>query len=143
MSGTANRIQTLRKRTGKSSDEIASLVGLSDMAYFDLEAYDDELVMALSLEQVRRLADVLGVSTQMLFLDEPAPKVPSTSYSELVSLVTARIAQAGDQKAFENEVGWDLGAFLESEATALSTYGVDFLQSLCTHVGVDWMTALP
>lgn len=143
MSGTAKRIQALRNRTGKTSDEIALLVGLEGMAYFDLEAYDDELVKALSLEQVRRLAEVLGVSTQMLFADEPATNVRSTSYADLVSLVGARIAQSGNQEAFESELGWDLGAFLESEATALSTYGVDFLQSLCANVGVDWMTALP
>jgi hypothetical protein len=40
-------------------------------------------------------------------------------------------------------IGWDLGAFFESEALALSEYGVEFLQVLCTRVGIDWIAALP
>jgi transcriptional regulator with XRE-family HTH domain len=143
-SGTAKRIQALRKRTGKSIGEIASLVGLGDMAYFDLETYDDELVTVLSLEQVRRLGDALGVSTQMLFSDQPTPaEFRSNSYDDLVSLVRAHIVRAGSKEAVENALGWELDAFLESEATALSSYSAEFLQALCAHVGVDWMTALP
>ena len=80
----------------------------------------------------------------MLFSDQPTPaEFRSNSYDDLVSLVRAHIVRAGSKEAVENALGWELDAFLESEATALSSYSAEFLQALCAHVGVDWMTALP
>jgi transcriptional regulator with XRE-family HTH domain len=70
MTGDAERVKTLRQRTGKSADEIASLAGLEDMAYFDLESYDDELRTALSLGQVKRLAAAFGVPASALFSEQ-------------------------------------------------------------------------
>ena len=54
MTGDPERIKGLRERVDKSTDEVAALVGLSDMAYFDLESYEDELRTVLSLRQVKR-----------------------------------------------------------------------------------------
>jgi hypothetical protein len=65
------------------------------------------------------------------------------SYNELVARVHALVANGTARGALEDDIGWDLGPFLESEARALSDYGVDFLKDLCERLNVPWMAALP
>lgn len=143
MTGDAERIRTLRQRVGKSADEIALLAGLGDMAYFDLESYDDELRTVLSLTQVKRLADAFGVPAAALFSDDVAKSEHRVSYDELVALVKGHVDSGVSREAIEEEIGWDLGAFFESEEIAFSEYGVEFLQALCTRLRIDWIAALP
>jgi len=141
--GDAKRIEALRERTGKAAHEIASAVGLSDAEYRDLEMFDDELITAPSLEEIKRLADIFGVPTAALFVDEPIAIAHHVSYAELVERVNARLAAGTSREAFEDEIGWELAAFFESEARARSFYGVEFLKALCRHLDVWWMAALP
>jgi len=143
MSNNAERIRRLREQTGKSSAEIAALAGLGDMAYFDLEFHDDELVTVPSLAQVKRLADTLGVPTVVLFFDEPPPRTRRISYAELVLLIKDHLAGTIDKDGFEDEIGWYLDDFLESEDKAFAAYGIEFLQALCQRLGVEWTDALP
>jgi Helix-turn-helix domain len=143
MSGDAKRLRALRERTGKSSHEIAALAGLEDMEYFDLEAYDDELMSVPSLAKIKRLADALNVPTPALFSDQPATVRHHISYAELVSLVNARLAAGISREALEDQIGWDLTAFFETEERALSAYGVEFLKALCRQLRVEWVAALP
>ena len=143
MTGDPERIRSLRERIGKSASEVASLVGLGDMAYFDLESYDDELRTVLSLEQVKRLAAALGVATAALFVDSPTTPERPVTYDELVTLVRGHVAMSVSRETFEEDVGWNLGALLESESAALSGYCVEFLEALCPRIGVDWIAALP
>jgi hypothetical protein len=72
---------------------IALLAGLGNMAYFDLESYDNELRTVLSLTQVTRLADALSVPAAALFLDDVAKSEHRVSYDELVALVASRAPQ--------------------------------------------------
>ena len=142
MRGDAKRIEALRERTGKAAQEIASAVGLSDAAYRDLEMFDDELITAPSLEQIRKLAEVFGVPTAALFVDEPIAISHHVSHAELVERVNARLAAGTSREAFEDQIGWELAAFFESEARTRSFYGVEFLKALCRHLDVWWMAAL-
>jgi len=143
MTGDPERIRSLRERAGKSANEVASLAGLGDSAYFDLESYDDELRTVLSLGQVKQLAAALGVATAALFVDEARLPNRRISYDELVSLVHGNLATGVSRQTFEEEVGWDLGSLFESEAATLSGYCVEFLEALCSRIGVDWIAALP
>jgi len=143
MAGDAERIKALRQRSGKSVDDVASLTGLGIHAYCDVESYDDELRTVLSLGQVRRLAEVLGVRTSALFLDEPHEIEQRVSYSQLVALVEARFALDIDEEAFEQEIGWDLSGFFKDKERLLSDYNVKFLQKLCPRLGIEWIVALP
>ena len=43
MNDVAKRVRELRERTGKSIEEMASLLDMSRMSYFDIEFHDDEL----------------------------------------------------------------------------------------------------
>jgi transcriptional regulator with XRE-family HTH domain len=140
----AERVRTLRERTGLSSDEVAARVGLTRMGYFDLEFHDDELSTVPSLAEIKRLAEVFDVPTAALFTDDPAA-LPQRrlSYPELVDRVNATIAASGQKDALEDQIGWYLDGFLESEARALDEYPVEFLQALCDRLGVNWIEALP
>jgi transcriptional regulator with XRE-family HTH domain len=137
------RLKALRELTGKSADEIASLAGLEYMEYFDLEFHDDELRTVPSLAQIKRLADVFTVPVAALFSDNPDVTLRRVPYAELVALVTAQLAAGISKEAFEEEIGWELDAFFESEERALAQYGVEFLEALCTRLGIDWIAALP
>ena len=143
MTGDAERITSLRQRTGKGVDEIASLAGLGHMAYINLETYDDDSTV-LSLGQVKRLAFAFGVPASALFADETTESTHRVSVpAAFVTLVNGRLASGVSRNAFEESIGWSLGAFFESEAAALSEYGVEFLQELCSRFGIDWIDALP
>ena len=143
MTSDARRLTALRERTGRSSHEIASLAGLEDMEYFDLEFHDDELRTVPSLAQIKRLADVFDVPTAALFFDEPSAPLRRVPYAELLSLVRAELAGGISKERFEEDIGWELDAFLESEERALSDYGAEFLEALCLRLGIDWVAALP
>jgi transcriptional regulator with XRE-family HTH domain len=143
VSGNAKRIEALRERTGKAADEIASAVGLSDAEYRDLEMFDDELITAPTLEQIKKLADAFGVPAPALFADQPVAVPHRVSYAELLYRVNAHLAAGMSREAFEEEIGWELAAFFEGEARTHSFYGVEFLKALCRHLNVWWMAALP
>ena len=143
MSNGPTRVKLLRERIGKSFDEVAALGGFSDMEYYDVEAYEDELETVLTLAQIKRLAQALGVSTATLFVDEDSATRHRIPYEELARLVREHLASGISQDAFEDEIGWNLAGFLESEQRALSDYGVDFLQALCPRLGINWVAALP
>jgi transcriptional regulator with XRE-family HTH domain len=143
MRGDAKRIRALRERSGKSSHDIAALAGLGDMEYFDLEAYDDELMSVPSLAKIKRLAVAFGVPTPALFLDEPNIVRRHIPYAELVWLVKAHLAAGTSKEVFEEQIGWDLDPFFDSEERALSEYGVEFLKALCRRLDIQWIAALP
>lgn len=142
--GDAERVRALRERIGLSSDEVAARIGLTTMGYFDLEFHDDELSTVPSLAEVKRLAEVFDVPTAALFVDDPAT-LPERrlSYPELVDRVRVATARPDAREALEDEIGWYLDGFLESEARALADYPVEFLQALCDRLGVNWLEALP
>jgi transcriptional regulator with XRE-family HTH domain len=137
------RLKALRERTGKSADETAALAGLQYMEYFDLEFHDDELRTVPSLAQIKRLAEALQVSAAALFHDNPDATLRRVPYAELVSLVSAQLAAGTSKEAFEEDIGWELDVFFESEEHALAQYGIEFLEALCSRLGIDWMAALP
>jgi DNA-binding XRE family transcriptional regulator len=53
MDNVAKRVRELRERTGKSVEDMASLLDMSPMSYFDIEFHDDELEAVPSLRGLR------------------------------------------------------------------------------------------
>jgi DNA-binding XRE family transcriptional regulator len=145
MRARASRIRELREKTGKTQAEMAAALDMTDMSYFDLEFHDDELIDVPSIEQVRRLASLLGVSVASLVI-EPGETGPSgrVPYSELVARLEAHLRNSGmSLTEFEDVVGWSLSEFMESERKALDFYNIDFLKSLSEALGVNYLEALP
>jgi len=145
MTAYAERIRTLREKSGKSAKDMCDLLGMSYMEYFDLELHDTELPMVPSLDQVRRLAAGLGVTVPAL-LSEQAFNVAAqrVTYRDLVERVKHHMRQAGlSQGQLEDQIGWSLDDFFHSEKKALEGYNLEFLKHLCAELGISWLEAVP
>ena len=72
MSQFAERLKTLRERTGKSAADIARTVGISDQLYWTMENGKN----CKTFEKLPRLARALGCRIDDLFpeMDEPETK---------------------------------------------------------------------
>lgn len=75
MSHAGERIRQRREEPGLLRDEVAQAVGITPMAYYDLEAYEEELRSVISLDEARRLVRKLGVPLVFL-LSEPLASLP-------------------------------------------------------------------
>ena len=56
-------LREARERSGKTIEEMASLLGISWESYNDLETYDDEIILVISLEQLVTLSHALRFVT--------------------------------------------------------------------------------
>ena len=144
MNDVAKRVRELRERTGKSVEDMASLLDMSRMSYFDIEFHDDELESVPSLRQVRQLAEYLGVSAAELVTGSTTDANERIRWHDLVArTLDYRRTPGITEDAFEDLVGWKLDDFFASEGAMLDNYPVDFLQVLCKELQIPWVDALP
>jgi len=73
----ARRIAEARARAGISRDALAKRAGLEPMSYYDLEHYDDEAFMSVSLAEFCAVARVVALSPRALINPDPAASVIS------------------------------------------------------------------
>src|ERR1035437_4406584 len=62
-----DRLKRAREAIAKSAEEVAALSGIPVPAYYDLEAFEGELNMTISLGKLSKLASVLETPTRFLF----------------------------------------------------------------------------
>ena len=141
--GTAAQIRSYRVRAGRSAEDVAARLGLNAAWYHDLEHHDDELASTLTLFQAMELASILGVRLRDLLgeTEWPDDVVPIV---DLPSHITAHVTRAGISiEQFEEEVGWELGEFLQSPLKVAAESPIVFIQAVATHVGIDWRSVVP
>jgi transcriptional regulator with XRE-family HTH domain len=136
------RLQRIRALSGKSSQEIANLLGIGLAEYEEWENFPGELTRVISVRELSELASALGIVSRRIFEDtggDGEPISPSR-LSEMISshLKTARIS-IGE---FENRVGFEIEPCLRDVSIFLD-WNVDCLRSVCAELGVDWLLALP
>ena len=139
----AKRIAAAREKAGLSHEVVAHSIGLDAPSYWDLEAYDDEAFMAVSIAELVALARTLGVST--LDLLEPTLSAPlePISYAELAELIRARIVLDDvDVDTWGARVGWDVSDIL-ANADSVADLNLDGLRDICSALGVDWRAVVP
>ena len=74
---TAERIQVLRLKSGRTEQELASELGLTIHSYSDLERHDEELESAVSIAQALKLAKLLDTDLRALLGETEIPvKMP-------------------------------------------------------------------
>ena len=117
----AEVINARRIELGLTEHEIAASVGISSAEYYDLEAYDDELFMTLSLSQAKAVLDRLGLR----FAQVGGDRVPrtdllcDTGFSFLRERLMARLGETNEDIAeLEQKIGWGLQNFLEDPKAA-------------------------
>ena len=77
---TAERIQALRVKSGRTEQELASELGLTIHSYSDLEQHDEELESAVSIAQALKLAKLLDTDLLTLLGESCRGLRPASLY---------------------------------------------------------------
>ena len=139
--GTAERIQTLRVKSGRTEQELASELGLTSHSYSDLERHDEELESAVSIAQALKLANLLDADLLALLGETEIPvKMP---IDRVRAALSAQLGNSGEAKELlEDTLNWDLGPFLEGSEEWTTVYTIEFVRQLATAIEVDWQVLL-
>jgi transcriptional regulator with XRE-family HTH domain len=139
--GTAERIQTLRLKSGRTEQEMARELGLTVHSYSDLEHHDEEIESAVSLAQAIKLATLLGTDLLTLLGETEIPvRMP---IARVRSALIAQLGSSGEAKELmEDTLNWDLGPFLEGSEQWTTVYTIEFVRQLATAIGIDWQVLL-
>lgn len=100
--GVAKKIRDARERCGLSLDEVARAAGLVPSMYWDLEAYDDELLSVLSANEARAVCKALKLDLRdVLGLGSVAPNADRSR-----TIVEARLERNLSQEALGDAIGY-------------------------------------
>ena len=139
--GTAERLQALRMKSGRSEQELASELGLTIHSYSDLEQHDEELESAVSIAQALKLAKLLDTDLLALLGETEIPvKMPIGRVRAALSAQLGNSAEA--KELLEDTLNWDLGPFLEGSEEWTTVYTIEFVRQLATAIEVDWQVLL-
>jgi len=140
---TAERIRSLRARAEKSTQEVATAIGLNEAEYRDLESYDDELSSTLTLFQASLLASQLGVRLQDL-VEENASYSEKVDLKDLPGVIERYLADQGlDSGDLETLISWEIQGFLHSPIESAAERPIAFLRDLSNHLGISLWSLLP
>ena len=133
-------ITQARERLGLSPQELGEAIGISHT--WDLEAYEDDLSLTLSLAEVSRLCQVLNLTPSELF--EQLPPERTIAPSDLRDSVVEDCHRRGwTMEQFGDEVGWEMQGLIENPAEYLSNLNADGLQDICRQLGINPLAAIP
>jgi transcriptional regulator with XRE-family HTH domain len=139
--GTAERIQALRLKSGRTEQDLANELGLTIHSYCDLEQHDGEIDSAVSIAQALKLAKLLDTDLLALLGETEIPvKMP---IARVRSALNAQLGSSAEAKELmEDTINWDLGPFLEGSEEWTTVYTIDFLRQLAIAIEVDWQVLL-
>ncbi|HTB90983.1 MAG TPA: helix-turn-helix transcriptional regulator [Steroidobacteraceae bacterium] len=139
--GTAERIQALRLKSGRTEQELAGELGLTINSYSDLEQHDEELESAISIAQALKLANLLHTDLLTLLGETEIPvRMPIARVRSALNAQLGKSAEA--RELMEDTLNWDLGPFLEGLNEWTTVYTIDFVRQLATAIEVDWQVLL-
>jgi transcriptional regulator with XRE-family HTH domain len=139
--GAAGRLRQARAQAALTPEQVAVQLGITTAAYHDLESFPGELSSTISVRQLRRLGEALGVNMASLLLGAH-PLVDEVSAGDLVDALRARVAASGASvDDLGSQIGWDIGPLLQNPEQ-LWELNLDGLQDICAFVGVDWTSLL-
>ena len=136
------RLREARERSGKSVDDMASLLGISREWYFDLEDYDEEITDTVSLRQLVLLSKAIGIDLVDFFSNGAPKPVESVSLEALAEKINEYLtAQNLTVAEFEEAVGWELANCL-TDPNQFMNFNLDGLMDVSRPLGVDWRAVL-
>jgi transcriptional regulator with XRE-family HTH domain len=139
----ASNIRSARIRAGKSRAEVAAHLALNQAWYDDLEQQDGELAATLTLFQGVALAELFGLRLADFF-DETVPAGERIALPDLPVRIREHMTATGitlDQ--FEQQLDWELGAFLEAPVQLATELPIAFFQALAAVLGIHWLLLVP
>jgi len=136
------RVREARERSGKTIDEMTSLLGISWESYNDLEVYDDEIILVLSLKELVTLSHALGIDLVDFFSNgasRPAESVSLVALAEKINeYLTAHNLTVAE---FEEAVGWEVANCL-NDPNQFMNFNLDGLMDVSRPLSVDWRAVL-
>ncbi len=143
VASSAANIRSARIRAGKSRAEVAAHLALNPAWYDDLEQRDGELAETLTLFQGVALAELFGLRLADLF-GEALPAGEPVALPDLPDRIRAHVAAAGiSLDRFEEQLGWELGPFLEAPLQLSTELPIAFFQALAGALGLHWLLLVP
>ena len=141
----SDKIRQLRLSTGKSEGEMAEIMNISVESYFDLEAYDDEVLECISVYELRKMSGAFGVTPVELLMGVPRAEanLNHISYVELVERIKKYIDSQGvTVTEFEDSVGWYIESLFDNPQE-IEGRCVQFLIDACNELQLDWLEVIP
>jgi transcriptional regulator with XRE-family HTH domain len=138
------RLKNAREERGLEPKDLATAAGITVPHYYDLECPDDELYMTVSLAELARLCQALGVPVTSLFAASPIPQIQAhvDGFTTLAHRLNEYLSTSGlSLHEFEDKVGWVMPPFPDDPAAAWD-WNVDCLRDVCRESGVDWLQVL-
>lgn len=141
----ARRIAVARERLQLDPADAAGALGMSFAAYRDLESYDDEVFMCISIQELRALGQMLNISPRTLVAPEGAAQISGElSPAQIVEAIRRRLQATGaTQEQFEEEAGWSVANALDDPDSIWADWNLDALQDICGVLGLNWLLAVP
>lgn len=138
------RLQQIRSTLNKTPGEVAEQGDVSRAAFYDLEDYPDEIFTSISLRDLQRICDCLGVDAFYLFTGANRSESDACyDFESIAGLIREHLKRSGQSAAeFGDRVGWDIEPLLK-DAGAGWEWNVDCLKDVCSALGVRWEMALP
>jgi transcriptional regulator with XRE-family HTH domain len=138
----ARRLREARERSGKTVDEMASLLGISREWYYDLETYDEEICDTISLRQLVTLTHALGIDLVDFFSNGAPKPAESLSLEALAEKINEYlIAHNLTVAEFEEAVGWEVANCL-ADPRQFMNFNLDGLMDVSRPLGIDWRAVL-
>jgi transcriptional regulator with XRE-family HTH domain len=134
------RLRKARETNGKTEAEMEKIIGPNAPTYYDLEAYEDELPMTMTLNELHRLCAFLGITIRILFEAEGKQLLSFADLAEVVRNYLAGRSLSIEQ--FEELAGWELRGLLDNPDAAWE-WNVECLRDVCQTVSRDWLDVLP
>lgn len=134
---TADRFRAARERAGLSIAKTAARAGVSESCVWDLESYDDELMMVYSPADLQRFAGILCVTPRELVGTEE--RGDPISADQLASAIReyCRLRNRTLEE-FGDAAGWDVSKAADVPQLLLSDISLDGIRDICRELGVDW-----
>ena len=138
------RLIAAREGMGLSQEALAAQAGLPKGFLWDLEAYPDDIVSAVSLRDLAAVCRVLRIEPAELFAPDGAAFPVPVRPQQLADAVQAHMTAAGlTPDTFAELVGWNITGLLADPPTAVAALNVDGLYDICAAASVPWLAALP
>jgi transcriptional regulator with XRE-family HTH domain len=138
-------IKQRREQLGIGQAELARRIGVASSEYWDVELYDDELIMALPLKNARLLAEILGFELGALFAPDSAARVQTISNKPRhIVLAQARNKLGVSTKTMADEIGFEevFVERIESRREDLDNYPYYVLKIVADYLKLDPMDVL-
>jgi len=141
---TANeRIRAARERAGLDLSEAAHKLGVSFEEYRDLEDFDDEVWMVFSLAELRKLAQILGLTPRLILTGDASAPDETVSFTDFSRAIAESVrAGGGDADAWGERAGWDVAPLLR-DPEEIWNLCPDGLRDIAGAAGIDWRSVLP